>query len=78
MITVSAYCYLKKYQAEHLLLLHVTNDESYTYKSYIIYIYIYKLKISNKFKDIDAYYFFDDIINIKHLDPHKMKIDEKL
>ena len=27
LIAVSDYCYLKKYQAEHLLLLHVTNDE---------------------------------------------------
>ena len=37
--------------------------------------------MSNKIKEIDVknhtYYFFDDIINIKNLDPHKMKIDEK-
>ena len=35
----------------------------------------------NKFKDIDtknlAYYFFDEMINIKNLDPNKIKIDEK-
>ena len=37
--------------------------------------------MSNKIKGIDknqgTYYFFDDIINIKHLDPNKIKIDEK-
>ena len=37
--------------------------------------------MSNKFKEIDiknrAYYFFDDIINIKNLDPNKTKRDEK-
>ena len=37
--------------------------------------------MSNKFKDIDiknhTYYFFDDIINIKTLDPNNNKIDEK-
>ena len=37
--------------------------------------------MSNKIKEIDVknhtYYFFDDIINIKNLDPDKMKIDEK-
>ena len=34
--------------------------------------------MSNKFKDIDiknhTYYFFDDIINIKNIDPNKIKI----
>ena len=37
--------------------------------------------MSNKVKDIDiknhAYYFFDDIINIKNFDLNKNKIDEK-
>ena len=37
--------------------------------------------MSDKFKDINiknhAYYFFDDIINIKNFDPINIKIDEK-
>ena len=35
--------------------------------------------MSNKFKDIQirAYYFFDDMINIKNLDANKIKKDEK-
>ena len=37
--------------------------------------------MSNKFKDIDTKnltnYFFDNKINIKVLDPHKIKTDEK-
>ena len=37
--------------------------------------------MSNKFKDIDikkhTYHFFNDIINLKNLDPNKIKIDEK-
>ena len=37
--------------------------------------------MNNKIKDIDiknqTYYFFDDIINIKKIDPNKIKIDEK-
>ena len=37
--------------------------------------------MSNKTKEIDiknrTYYFFDDRINIKNLDPNKIKIDEK-
>ena len=37
--------------------------------------------MSNKVKDIDikncAYYFFNDIINIKNFDPNNIKIDEK-
>ena len=36
----------------------------------------------NKFRDISikkhTYYFFDDIINIKNLDPDNIKIDGKL
>ena len=35
----------------------------------------------NKFQEIEirnhTYYFFDDIINTKNLDPNKIKIDEK-
>ena len=35
----------------------------------------------NKFQEIEiknhTYYFFDDIINMKNLDPNKIKIDEK-
>ena len=37
--------------------------------------------MSNKVKDINinnhTYYFFDDIINIKHFDPNNTKTDEK-
>ena len=37
--------------------------------------------MSNKVKDIDikkqTYYFFNDIINIKNVDPDQIKIDEK-
>ena len=37
--------------------------------------------MSNKFKEIDlknhTYYFFDDMINIKNLDPNKIKIYKK-
>ena len=37
--------------------------------------------MSNKSKEISkknhTYYFFDDIINIKNLDPNKIKMDEK-
>ena len=37
--------------------------------------------MSNKLKEIDikncTYYFFDDVINIRNLDPNKIKIDEK-
>ena len=37
--------------------------------------------MSNKFKEIDlknrTNYFFGDMVNIKNLDPHKIKIDEK-
>ena len=35
--------------------------------------------MNNKFKDIKnrTYYFFDDMTNIKNLDPNKIKIDEK-
>ena len=40
------------------------------------------LKMSNKVKDMDikiqTYYFFDDIINMKHFDPNSIKIDEKI
>ena len=38
--------------------------------------------MGNKFKNIDiknrTYYSFDDMINIKSLDPNKIKIEEKL
>ena len=37
--------------------------------------------MGNKFNEIDkknhAYYFFDDMINIKNLDPNEIKINEK-
>ena len=37
--------------------------------------------MSNKFKDMDikscTYYFFDQMINIKNLDPNTIKTDEK-
>ena len=37
--------------------------------------------MSNKIKNIDIknhmYYFFDDIIHIKKIDPNNIKIDEK-
>ena len=39
-----------------------------------------KLKMSIKLKDIDTtrhmYYFFNDIINMKNLDPNKIKIEK--
>ena len=42
----------------------------------------YKLKMSNKVKDIDiknrTYYFFNNIINIKNFDLNNIKVDEKL
>ena len=38
--------------------------------------------MNNKVKEMDitiqTYYFFDDIINMKHFDPNSIKIDEKL
>ena len=41
----------------------------------------YELKVSNKIKDISikipTYYFFDNIINIKNIDPNNIQIDEK-
>ena len=33
--------------------------------------------MSNKVRDINTHYFFDDIINIKDFDPNNIKIDEK-
>ena len=37
--------------------------------------------MSNKFKDISikihTYYFFNDVVNIKKVDPNNIKIDEK-
>ena len=37
--------------------------------------------MSNKVNDVDiknrTYYFFNDVINIKHFDPNNIKIDEK-
>ena len=40
-----------------------------------------KMNNDNKLKEIHikncAYYFFDDLINIKNLDPNEIKIDEK-
>ena len=46
-----------------------------------IYIYIYmQFKMSDKFKKINknrTHYCFDDMVNIKNLDPSKIKIDEK-
>ena len=37
--------------------------------------------MNNKFKEIGiknrTYYFFDDLVNIKNLDPNKIKIDGK-
>lgn len=43
-------------------------------------ILLMNLKISNKFTEIDikncAYYFLHDMINIKNLNPNKMKVDE--
>ena len=72
MITVSIYYYLLKYQAKqkHLLPFHITNGEL-----------AIKIKMNNKIKDVDIksciYYFFSVIINIKNVDPNKIKIDEK-
>ena len=70
MITVSTYDYLLKYQVKqkHLLPFHITNDEL-----------AIKIKMNNNIKDEDikSYYFFSVIINIKNVDPNKIKIDEK-
>ena len=37
--------------------------------------------MSNKVKDTDiknwTYYFFNDIVNVKNVDPNNIKIDEK-
>ena len=72
MITVSTYDYLLKYQVKqkHLLPFHITNDEL-----------AIKIKMNNNIKDEDIksciYYFFSVIINIKNVDPNKIKIDEK-
>ena len=39
------------------------------------------IKMSNKVKYVDiknrTYYFFNDVINIKHFDSNNIKIDEK-
>ena len=44
-------------------------------------ILLMNLKISNKFTEIDikncAYYFLHDMINIKNLNPNKIKINKK-
>ena len=44
-------------------------------------ILLINLKISNKFTEIDikncTYYFLDDMIDIKNLNPNKIKIDKK-
>ena len=44
-------------------------------------ILLINLKISNKFTEIDikncAYYFLHDMINIKNLNPNKIKINKK-
>ena len=69
LIAVSIYCYLRKYwtKQKHWLPFHVLNNEV----KEIIY-QKYKSKMSNKVKDIDikkrAYYFFNDMINIKDFD----------
>ena len=34
-------------------------------------------KLKNKNITSHEYYFFDDIINLKHFDPNKIKIDKK-
>ena len=74
-IVVSIYCYLIKHRAKqkYLLLFHVTNSKL----KEVLY-WQYKLKMSNKFKDIDrknhTYYFFDDIINIKNFDPNEINV----
>ena len=44
-------------------------------------ILLINLKISNKFTEIDikncTYYFLDDMIDIKNLNPNKIKINKK-
>ena len=67
----SCYFHYKKYRSkqEHLIPFYDTSN-----KTQII-------EINSKFKDIGIktgiYYFFDDMINIKNLDPVKIRIDEK-
>ena len=76
LITVSIYCYLIKYPAKqkHLLPFHDTKLKTNQYS-------LYKLKMSNKVKDINiknlTYYFFNDMIDIENFDPNNAKKDEK-
>ena len=70
LIAVSIYWYF------HLLWVQFPNIKLYEniYQKF-------KEKTSNKVKDIDiknhAYYFFNDIINIKNFDPNNFKVDGK-
>ena len=72
MIAVSIYCCLIKYQAKQRYLLSCDFKNSELKKI-----------VSEKWaiEDIDiksrTYYFFDEIINTKYLDPNDIKIDEK-
>ena len=76
LITFSIYCYLLKYQAKqkHLILFH---DSKLKINQY----WYYKLKMTNKVKDINIknriYYFFNDIIDIEHFDLNNIEIDKK-
>ena len=72
MIAVSIYCCLIKYQAKQRYSLSCDFKNSELKKI-----------VSEKWaiEDIDiksrTYYFFDEIINTKYLDPNDIKIDEK-
>ena len=75
LIDLRIYYYIIKYWAKkNLLPFHDISNEL----KQVLYWY-YKQKMSNKVKDINiknqAYYVFDNIINIKNFDSNKIKID---
>ena len=71
LICVSCCFYYTKHRSKqkHLVPFHDTNNK------------LKGIDINNKFKDTDIknrlYYFSDAMINIKNLDPNKIKIDKK-
>ena len=71
LIAVSIYYYLVKYQAKNLLPFHDTKFKQFCIDS-INWKWVLKIYILKNY----AYYFFDDIINIKGFDPNNIKIDE--
>ena len=76
LIIAGIYCYLIKHQLkqEHLLAYYDTSNKL---KEIDINNMIRKWVINkrNRYKKNHTYYFFDDMINIKNLDPNKINID---